>query len=175
LNPQSETGHRGQVADRPSFSSPLSGPNSDKGELQRLGLDSLKMNRRGVPSLAVKAAELSFAVPEVVAHRMTRMALSGSKLSARDTREFERMMTEKGIAFADAWTAMAMQAARANQAVAASRFRSFLSVARGGTAYSTTSAAQLHKAALGVLSKGLSPVHRKAVANAKRLRRTRFR
>lgn len=146
------------------------------GEPQRHSIDLLQMNRRrGLPSLAVKAAELSFAVPEVVAHRMTRMALSGSKLSARDTREFERMMTEKGIAFADAWTAMAVQAARANQAVAASLFRSFLSVSRGGTAYSATSAAQLHKAALEVLSKGLSPVHRKAVSNARRLRRTRFR
>ena len=131
--------------------------------------------RRGLPSLAVKTAELSFAVPQVVAHRMTRMALSGSTLSARDRREFERMMTEKGAAFADAWTAMAMQAARTNQAAAASLIRSFFSVSRGGTVYSTASAAQLHKAALGILNKGLSPVHRKAVANARRLRRTRSR
>ena len=131
--------------------------------------------RRGLPSLAVKAAELSLAVPEVVTHRMTRMALSGSKPSARDRREFERMMTEKGMAFANAWTAMALQTARANQAVATSLFRSFLSASRGGAAYSATSATQMHKAALDILSKGLAPVHRKAVANARRLRRTRIR
>lgn len=134
------------------------------------------MNRhRGLPSLAFKMAELSFAVPQVVAHRMTRMALSGSRPSVRDRREFERMVTEKGVACADAWTAMAVQAARSNQAIAASLFRSFLSVSRGGTAYSATAATQLHKAALGVLSKGLSPVHRTAVSNARRLRRTRLR
>jgi hypothetical protein len=50
--------------------------------------------KRGAGSLALKAAELSFAVPEVVAHRMARMALSGSEVSARDRREFERMMME---------------------------------------------------------------------------------
>ena len=32
---------------------------------------------RGTRSLAAKAAELAFAVPQVVAHRVTRMALSG--------------------------------------------------------------------------------------------------
>jgi hypothetical protein len=34
-----------------------------------------------------------------------------------------------------------------------------------------TASAQLQSAALGVLSKGLAPVHRKATANAKRLSR----
>jgi hypothetical protein len=33
----------------------------------------------------------------------------------------------------------------------------------------------LHDAALAVLGKGLAPVHRRAVANAKRLARTRLR
>jgi len=133
------------------------------------------MNRRPGVSLAVKTAELSLAVPQVIAHRMTRMAFSGSKLSARDRKEFERMVTEKGVAFADAWSAMAMQAARANQAIAESLFRSFLSASRGRATYSATSAAQLQRAAWGIFSKGLSPVHRKAVANARRLGRVRSR
>jgi hypothetical protein len=34
---------------------------------------------------------------------------------------------------------------------------------------------QVHGATLGVLGKGLAPVHRKAVANAKRLARTKLR
>jgi hypothetical protein len=36
-------------------------------------------------------------------------------------------------------------------------------------------ARQVQSAALGVLDKGLAPVHRKAVANAKRLARTKLR
>ena len=126
-------------------------------------------------SLATKAAELALAVPQVVAHRVTRMALSSPKPSLRDRKEFERMVAEKNTAFAESWKAMATQAALANQALAASFFHSFLSAARGKRPSAAATASQLHKAALGVLGKGLAPVHRKAVANAKRLSRTKLR
>jgi len=126
-------------------------------------------------SLAVRTAELAFAVPQVVAHRVTRMALSGPKPSTRDRREFERMVAEKNAAFGESWKAMATQAALANQALAASFFKSFLAVSRGKKPSATRSAAELQRAALGVLGKGLAPVHRKAVANAKRLGRTKLR
>ncbi len=126
-------------------------------------------------SLATKAAELALAVPQVVAHRVTRMALSSPKPSPRDRKEFERMFAEKNTAFAESWKAMAAQAALANQALAASFFHSFLSAARGKRPSAAATASQLHKAALGVLGKGLAPVHRKAVANAKRLSRTKLR
>jgi len=131
-------------------------------------------NARGSRSLAVKAVELAFAVPQVVAHRITRMALSGPKLSARDRKEFERMVAEKNAAFVESWIAMTARATVPTQALAASFFRSFLSVARGNMP-SPTAAAQLQRAALGVLGKGLAPVHRKAVANAKRLVRPKLR
>ena len=131
--------------------------------------------RRAAHSLATKAAELAIAVPQVVAHRMARMALAGPRLSPRDRKEFERMVAEKNSAFGESWNAMAAQAALANQAFAASFFRSFLSVARGRKPSVAASAAELHKAALGVLGKGFAPVHRKAMANAKRLARTKLR
>lgn len=114
-------------------------------------------------------------MPQVVAHRVTRMALSGPKLSPRDRKEFERMVAEKNSAFAESWNAMAAQAAVANQALAASFFRSFLTVARGKRPPVAASAEEFHKAALGVLGKGFAPVHRKAMANAKRLGRTKLR
>ena len=129
---------------------------------------------RGSRSLAVKAVELAFAVPQVVAHRITRMALSGPKLSARDRKEFERMVAEKNAAFVESWIAMTARAAVPTQALAASFFRSFLSVARGKKP-SPTAAAQPGRAALGVMGKGFAPVHRKAVANAKRLVRPKLR
>lgn len=126
-------------------------------------------------SLAVKTAELAFAVPQVVAHRVARMALSGPEPSARDRKEFTRMVAEKNVAFAESWLAMSTQAALANQALATSFFRSFLGAARGKQPSVVRSAAQVQKAALGVLGKGLAPVHRKATANAKRLARTKLR
>lgn len=130
---------------------------------------------RAKTSLALQAAELALAVPQVVSHRLARMALSGPRLSERDRKEFALMVAEKNAAFGEAWQAMATHGARANQALAASFFKSFLGVARGKRPSPARSVAQLHHATLGVLGKGLAPVHRKAVANAKRLGRTKLR
>jgi len=127
-------------------------------------------HKRQSTSLIVKATELAVAVPQVVAHRVTRMALAGAPPTARDQREFRQMGTEKMAAFTESWNAMATQAFRANYVLATSFWRSWLSGRP-----SPFSGSQLHSAALGVLGKGLGPVHRRAVANAKRLARTRLR
>ena len=131
--------------------------------------------RRPSTSLSAKTTELALAVPQVVAHRLLRMAHAGPHLSARDRKEFARMVAEKNEAFGEAWQAMAAHGARAQQAFGASLFDSFLAIARGRRPSPARSVAQLQHAAFGVLGKGLAPVHRKAVANAKRLARTRLR
>lgn len=135
---------------------------------------SIRRTRKTV-SLAVKMAELAFAAPQVVAHRVTRMAIAGPLLSPRDRKEFKRMSAEKTEAFAESWNAMAMQALRANQALAASFLRPFWSPLPRSLPSAGAVTARLQGAALDVLGKGLSPVHRKAVANAKRLGRTKLR
>jgi hypothetical protein len=131
--------------------------------------------KRKATSLVVKVAELAIAVPQVVAHRLTRMAVAGPVLSQRDRKEFKRMSAEKAEAFSESWNAMAMQALHANQALAASIFRSFWSQTLRGLPSSGAVNARLQGIALDVVGKGLSPVHRKAVANAKRLARTKLR
>jgi hypothetical protein len=131
--------------------------------------------KRKTKSLVAKAAELAFVVPQVVAHRVTRMAIAGPSVSERDRKEFKRMGAEKTAAFSESWTAMTMQALRANQALAASFLRSFWSPSLKVRPSARAVAAQLHGAALGVLGKGIAPVHRKAAANAKRLARTKLR
>ena len=118
-----------------------------------------------------EAAQLAFAVPQVVAHRVARMALASPVLSVRDRKEFQRMGTEKTAAFMESWNAMAVQALRANQALTMSFARSFWSSSLTAGAVAT----QLQSAALGVLGKGMAPVRRRAVANSKRLARTRLR
>ncbi len=125
-------------------------------------------------SMAMKLAELSLAVPQVVAHRVTRMAMAGQSLSTRDKKEFERMVAEKKAAFGQSWSAMAAQAARANQALALSAFTSlWLPTRRRPSA--TAVASKFQRAVVGVLNKGVAPVHSKAIANAKRLARTKLR
>jgi hypothetical protein len=125
-------------------------------------------------SLTVKSMELALSVPQVVAHRVTRMTLAGPKLSDRDRKEFQMMVNEKHAAFARAWSDMAMHAFRANQAVTASMLRFFFTPFSYKTASAASAAAQVRNAAIGVLGKGLAPIHRKAVSNAKRLAKTKL-
>jgi hypothetical protein len=130
---------------------------------------------RKAKSITTKAAELSVAVPQVVAHRVARMAIAGPTLSERDRKEFNLMVAEKKTAFAEAWQAMATQTVRANQALATSFLRSVWSPSFWGRPSASRAGTQVQSAVLGILGKGLAPVHRRAVANAKRLARTKLR
>ena len=123
------------------------------------------------PPLARQAAERAVAVPQVIAHRLTRLALAGPAPSARDRQEFRRMGAEKAAAFAESWNAMALQAFEANQTLALSFLRAFGSPARP-KASAASAARRVGRAVTGIVQAGLAPVHRCAVANAKRLSRT---
>ncbi len=124
--------------------------------------------------LAAQAAEMTMAVPQVVAHRVARMALAGHTPSERDREEFDLMSSEKSAAFLESWQAMTVQAMRANQALSMSFFRALWSPTTVGKLSMCSMTAQVHNAAIGVLGKGMAPVHRRAVANAKRLSHTRL-
>jgi hypothetical protein len=126
-------------------------------------------------SLAVKSIELAMAVPQVVAHRVTRAALAGPTLSDRDRREFQMMVNEKQLAFAQAWVAMAMQVLRANQELAIVVLRSLFTPFSSNRPSAASTAAQLQKEAVEVLNKGLAPIHRKAISNARRLSKRKVR
>ena len=109
--------------------------------------------------LARQATELAFAVPQVVAHRLTRMALAGPVPSARDRREFHGMAQEKVLAFWQSWFAMGW-------AMLASMQKSWLAALQGARVPLIDAQA--------LLTHGMAPVHRKATANARRLARTRL-
>lgn len=130
---------------------------------------------------AVKLAELALAVPQVVGHRVARMAAAGPWPGARDRREFHAMGAEKISAFNESWLAMAMQAWRAQWALATSMASWWWLPARGGWSASRGPRPGLMPWPQGwqrwsadsarVLDHGLAPVHRRAMANAKRLGR----
>ncbi len=69
------------------------------------GIYMARRRTRKSKSIAAKSMELAIAVPQVVAHRVTRMALAGPRLSDRDRKEFQMMVMEKQTAFAQAWVA----------------------------------------------------------------------
>jgi 1-acyl-sn-glycerol-3-phosphate acyltransferase len=124
-----------------------------------------KRNTRATAT-AVKLAELGFFAPQVVAHRVTRMALAGTSPSARDRKEFTGMVVEKQLAFTQAWLGMFAEGMRLQQQLA-------LSMLTGATP--GRHAAQVKRAAARMASTAIAPIHRKAAANAKRLARTKLR
>lgn len=119
----------------------------------------------------MQAAELALAVPQVMTQRIARMAAAGHAPSARDRREFTRMGSEKIAAFHESWFAMAAEAWRIQQQFVLSWLGAFMSPWAALRPPRGPSKAQLQRAAISVLGHGVAPVHRRAVANAKRLAR----
>lgn len=133
------------------------------------------LRRRNTATFATQAMELGFAVPQVVAHRLMRMAAAGSRPSAGDWNEFWLMGAEKIVAYGESCNAMLLEVFRANWAFALSFgpqwwFRLPLS------AHSSRARTRRHveRTALAALAKGIAPIHRRAVANARRLGRAHW-
>jgi hypothetical protein len=129
---------------------------------------------RAQRKLAEQAFGLSLAAPQVVAHRLARMAASSSSTpSARDRREFTLMGAEKVAAFYESWAAMGLAAFTAQQAMLQSMWRSAallpLGLSRPASLLPTPAALTAHT--VRVVSQGLAPVHKRAAGNAKRLGR----
>lgn len=125
-----------------------------------------------------QAAELAWAVPQVVAHRLTRIAKAGAKPTQRDRKEFARMFAEKHDAFGESWQAMARHALHSQQSFAAAFARAALTpltARKKAGSHAFALQLQMQQAALAMLGKGLAPVHRRAVANAKRLGKIKLR
>ncbi|MCZ2497239.1 hypothetical protein GN316_10750 [Xylophilus sp. Kf1] len=120
-------------------------------------------------SLASQSAELAFAVPQVVAHRMARMAMAGLSPSKRDQAEFKLMSEEKFAAFQESWIAMASQVVQVQQQAALQMLQAFWSPMAWRAPSYRTMERQWSRASMSVLGKGLEPISRRAVANAKRL------
>jgi hypothetical protein len=132
------------------------------------------MSRR---KLAQQTLGLSLAVPQVVAHRVGRMAAAGARPSARDREEFTRMGAEKVAAFYESWAAMGQAAFKAQQSMWLAMMRNAAlapwGMAKPASILPTSAALAQHS--LRVMSQGLAPVHRRAAANAKRLGRIKTR
>ncbi|WP_372659135.1 polyhydroxyalkanoate granule-associated phasin [Hydrogenophaga sp.] len=126
---------------------------------------------RSSASLAELAAELAVAVPQVVMHRLTRMAQAGVQPSARDRKEFQLMNDEKSVAFHESWAAMASQASSAQQQWLQSMMQVVWQPWFPMGATDSLAPLQVADVAMDIARQGLLPVHRQAVSNARRLNR----
>lgn len=125
--------------------------------------------RRTSPDLASQAFELAFAAPQVVATRMARIAAAGGSPNRRDRVEFTRMGTEKVFAFYESWMSMWASACTSQLQLA----QTMASAAMLGKSLPLPDPTWAVNAATQMATAGLTPVHRKARANAKRLSRRR--
>ncbi|HRA77223.1 MAG TPA: hypothetical protein PK956_00315 [Burkholderiaceae bacterium] len=129
--------------------------------------------RHPVDRLAAQAADLSMAVPTVVAHRVARMSQSWPAPTAGDRRELHLMGAEKVAAFWESWNAMIVEGAHANQRLWLAWMRSSWMPWTGSPFTPGAASARVQRATLGILASGLAPVRRRAVGNAKRLGRAK--
>ncbi|WP_427912817.1 polyhydroxyalkanoate granule-associated phasin [Ramlibacter sp. MMS24-I3-19] len=123
---------------------------------------------------ARRTAELAFAAPQVIAHRLQRMAVAGPTLSGRDRKEFTGMVVEKQVAFTQACMAAWQQWARAQQSFTLAAWRAFFSGTLPGLMSTSSLAGRSLATSAAMANAALVPVHRKAVSNARRLGRTRL-
>ena len=110
--------------------------------------------------LAWKTGVMMLESAEVIGHRTRRIAAAGARPSARDQRELARMTQEKFEAALESVQAMAVQAAAMN-----------LALWRAPFAMTRPKASQLSRSMARIAHGGLAPIHRRAAANARRLRR----
>jgi hypothetical protein len=103
------------------------------------------------------------------------MARAGPRLKARDHREFQLMTAEKIAAFHESWQAMYVQALWLQWEAATATLRSIWLPSLHARPFAFMGRRRVARNALAILSKGIAPVHRRAVANARRLRRTKIR
>jgi len=143
--------------------------------------------------LAWRGLEMSLASGEVIAHRTARMAAAGPLPGARDRREFTLMGQEKMEAATESATAIGTHLMRMNlefgsklarlmlantaalMSVATSRNAGQLMARQAEFARtvtrSMTTAAALSDSTARLVGHGMAPVHARATANARRLRR----
>ena len=128
----------------------------------------VQRRRRPAQRLTAQSAELAWAAPQVVMHRLTRIAQAGSRPSAHDRREFARMGHEKVLAFYQSGVAFWTQLLRLQLQWSQSLLAMGWAVAFGARPRGVPSRAA-GDAAARLLSASLAPLHIAAVANAKRL------
>lgn len=124
--------------------------------------------------VARQTLELSLAAPQVVAHRVARMAAASiaPTLSDRDRREFTRMGSEKLQAMQESWMAMGLQAWRAQFTFAQAWTSDLTRLWMGGAPFMRwPDAGPWMRLSTQMLGAGMAPVHRRAVGNARRLGR----
>jgi len=130
-------------------------------------------SRRAAAQLQRKSLAIGLAAPQVMAHRLARMALAGPQPNARDRQEFNGMVQEKQLAFTQAWWAIWQAAMQSPWTASWSAWQAMLSGRIPASPWGAWKLAeQVMAPSTQMLSAALTPIQRKAQANARRLSHT---
>jgi len=121
-------------------------------------------------SIAMKSVELSTAVPEVIAHRMSQFMFAGYQPGDDHHVEFHLMWSEKNDVFFESWQAMADQTIKINQEFYSSMVKAMFTPWWKMSNMEVCTPKKLNRAALSIINKGLEPIHTTTTSNAKRLK-----
>lgn len=135
------------------------------------------MSARKKNQLSQRTLELAWAAPLVAGTRLGHLWSAWPNPSAWHKQEFYRMGAEKVVAFTQSWQAMAAQTVTAQQQWALWWMKTWCDMAFKGHWMNPLGAGQLaadmgqqlSNAWLDLATKGIAPIHSKAVANARRL------
>ncbi len=132
-------------------------------------------NRRAHVASRLHSDALAIATgaPQVIAARLTRMALHGVNPSPRDRQEMKRMSAEKVDAFGESWVAMGAQAMRMQQAWWSTWWSGVTSASLGRPSsmatWSSRNAKTMTDGMTGIAAAGLAPVRQQVASNVQRL------
>ena len=138
-----------------------------------------------------KMAELAIAVPQVVATRTIRMLEAGAHPGVADRAEFSRMSTEKVQAFWESIFGMGTQMVRTNHELARAAAlqcwrlwmtpwwlgayrpaaQAMVTLPRAAALIAAPTRSQRQRAMSKLVEASLTPIHKRATANARRLGR----
>ena len=125
-------------------------------------------------SFAEQSVELSTAVPEVIAHRLSSFMFAGFQPSEEHHEEFNLMWSEKSDVFLDSWKAMTYQTSKVNQEFYSTMVQTMFTPWWKLSEIEVCTPRKFNKVALSVLNKGLEPIHEATTSNAKRLKSGRL-
>jgi hypothetical protein len=128
--------------------------------------------------LIEQATELMLAAPQVIALRVAGMMAGGTRPDAKARREYHRMGLEKVVAFEQSAMAMTLQMVRVQRQWHAEWMQQWIKML--ATPWWSVNLLALasalpnpgvQRAWFGVAQRGIAPIHRRATANLRRLRK----
>lgn len=128
-----------------------------------------RQTKQPATELPLLLSELAFAAPQVIAARLWQMAAAGPNISKRDQKEMFVMVNEKVAGFSEAWHTLWLESLRLQN-------KMFFDALAMNPATPDSTVAMMESwsnAAFGALpATVLAPIHKRATANAKRLKRS---